>query len=310
MKIDAALIWGLSLALCFLPDGLWQGAPMIPLLILFSFPHFVATYVIWGTRLTSWKSEILAMAFPLVFLATCAVLEGQRGWAASLPYLGTYLYLTYHFARQCFGAAWWGSLRLGCHFGRFTRYWLEAWFLVVPAVALYALFSQRPPRTLFYHEVQLQQLPPEAVPSLYVLIGLVLVATCAALMLHYHRTRQRGVLWSFVMLAIPLIWFLPPFQSAEWIPLIPLLHALQYAPFWGRLLWHKPTPWYLKCAHYGVFVLAGWVLFRWWPLRLVGLTGHYWWYGAWIAMLNAHHFWIDGRIWRLRDQRNQALFTS
>jgi len=310
MRLDAVMVWGVSLLLLLLPLSIWQGLPLIPLLIAFSFPHFVATYVIWQGKVTSWRQEWAALGFPVAYLGLCWWAESGPGWVKSLPYQLTYLYLVYHFARQTYGAALWGGLRLGCQFTRPQKRWLGLWFLSVPSTAIYAFFAQTKPRTLFYHPIKPWILPTAPIPYLYLLLGVILVGTMISLGLHYHQQKKAGVLWPVVMLALPLIWFLPPFHASQWVPLIPLLHAIQYAPFWSKLLWASPTPWYKKCAHYLAFVAVGWLLFRWMPLRLVDLTNITVFYAMWIGMLNAHHFLIDGRIWKLSDEKNRALFTS
>lgn len=311
MYLDALLIFGSSFIVYFLPVAVWKGLPLIPLLIAFSFPHFVATYVIWGSKRQLWLTEKLGLFYPFIFLSFCWLAEQSAERAvSSLPYQLTYIYLIYHFARQMYGAALWGAYRLNFKPSKELKICFNAWFLGVPLCALYNGFLNKPPRVLFYHEVQPWVLPQWPVLILWTALGLILFLVLFFSAKDYHRQRSSGLLWPLVMLLLPLFWFLPPFHSAEWVPLIPLLHALQYAPFWGRLLWSSTTPLLYKIGHYLAFVLLGWIIFRWLPLSLSDALSSSAVYAAWIAMLNAHHFWIDSRIWKLKDEKNSVLFTS
>lgn len=311
MKMAGLLVWGVSFLLWFLPVKVWQGLDPVPMLIAFSFPHFMATYVIWGTKRRSWKQEWPSLAFPVAFLGLCYLLEktGNRA-LSSIPFHLTYGYLIYHFGQQTFGASLWGGYQLGMRPSPVLKRALQVWFLAVPFVSTYTLYAEKTPRVLFYYTVKSWSPPIVVIPYLYLMLGIVLLSVLFFMARHYQQHRETGVLWPIAMLSLPLIWFLPPFRSPYWIPIIPLLHALQYAPFWSRMLWSSTTPWWHKCLHYLAFVAMGWVVFRGLAYNINYFTGGAISYGAWIAMLNAHHFWIDGRIWKLSDEQNRALFTG
>lgn len=311
MYLEALLIFGTSFIVYLLPVAVWKGLPLIPLLIAFSFPHFVATYVIWGTKRRLWETEKLGLAFPLIFILGCWLADlSPNRYINSLPYHLTYIYLVYHFARQMYGASMWGAYRLRFRPGSNLKLGLNFWFLIVPFTALYSGFRTNPPTVLFYHEVLSWPLPEWPVFVLWITLAATLVFVLILSVKEYLTQKSAGVLWPLIMLLLPLFWFLPPFHTAEWVPLVPLLHALQYLPFWGKLLWKSTTPLFYKIGQYLLFVLFGWFLFRWFPLSISNIFSTSKVYAIWIAMLNAHHFWIDSRIWKLRDEKNSALFIS
>ncbi len=313
MRWDAFFIWGLSFSLLLLPVGVIRGQSLEGLMILISYPHFVATYALWGQRVKNWKQEWLPTAFPFVFLGIVQLTGTMADdfWR-SLPYKLTYLYLLYHFALQIFGAALWGAYRSGFQIGRRSKVLLRFWFLILPLCSWYQQELLSPVWRIFYFEVAAWTLPAEGLSTLLITAWLGSVVLTISLFLDYRRSTSLGVLWIFAVAAVPVIWFLPPFRRGEWLPLLPLLHAIQYMPFWRRLLWpaSNEVTWIKKILVYGLFVLAGWLLFRFLPLQVaVPFMGVHA-VSMWIAMLNAHHFVIDGRIWKLRDQKNQTLFIE
>lgn len=312
MKWDAFFIWGLSFSLLLLPVGAVYKLNQEWLLILISYPHFVATYALWGQRVRNWKEEWLPMAFPFVFLMVLQLTSSMADdfWR-SLPYKLTYLYLLYHFALQIFGAALWGGYRGGFAVSARTKHILRAWFLLLPACSWYQQELLSPVWRIFYFEVSAWSIPAWGLTTLLLAVWGGLGVLTVSLFLDYRQAPGRGILWIFAVAIVPVLWFLPPFQRGEWLPLLPLLHAAQYLPFWRRLLWpdtQKPQL-AVRALTYGGFMLVGWLLFRAAPLQLAVP-----WLGVqamsmWIAMLNAHHFVIDGRIWKLSDQKNRALFS-
>jgi hypothetical protein len=76
--------------------------PYLPfLLILFSFPHFMATYGIWFGRVKEWKREWWPLLFPFVYLAVFFLaLKGMIPVRIDMIIKLSYVYLIYHFSQQ------------------------------------------------------------------------------------------------------------------------------------------------------------------------------------------------------------------
>lgn len=304
IHLDAVFILGASILLILLPREVWPKLPLTPSLVLLSYPHFVATYLIWLVKKRSWREEWWPVLFPCLFLAACLGTERLSLTWSGLPYKLTYLYLLYHFAQQTYGASLWLVYRNGGQLGAGIKRGLRAWLLLVPLCAAYQVEVFRAPSTLFFHPVEKWALPLGGLEVLWGLLGVCALLLLALIVRDYHRRRDKTLLWVLGTMALQLWWFLPPFFSSVWVQVIPLLHALQYVPFWSRLWWTRPLPWGHKALHYLGFMLGGYLLFRFIPWQGLG-------FGArWVALLNAHHFVIDGRIWKLRDERNRPLFES
>jgi hypothetical protein len=309
MILDSIMIWGVSFSLLFLPFSLVSGLAGTPWLIALSFPHFVATYVVWARWVRSWRQEWWPLLFPFLFLGAVFASGAYFGPAIKgVIFKLTYVYLLYHFGQQLYGVALWGGYKQKFALRATSKWVLRSWFLLLPFSYWYQQEISSGVTVVFYQEVIPFRLPEMGFTVLLSLIGVNVLALLAAAFFDYQKKPSKGVLWILAVAALPVLWFLPPFQRAEWIPLIPLLHAVQYMPFWSRMIWKEKTPWYYRPLVYGLFVAVGWLLFRYLPMGQFAAAGRLDWVAAWIAMLNAHHFVIDGRIWKLRDEKNGALF--
>jgi hypothetical protein len=277
------------------------------LLLIFSFPHFMATYWVWISRVRDWKQEWLPLSFPLIYLVIF--------WQASLGHLGdsalqvilkcSYLYLMYHFAQQLYGVSLWVSGRSGIFYSRNRKLILRFVFLSASLYGWIEMEMRGVANTLFYRPV-----PNWGLHSNYIIFAFTAVcifSLLATVIAFYDYVKTKNLKQLVVMgpMGLAWLWFLPP-MGQYLILLLPILHAIQYFPFikmksQGLSSWS----WLILSA---VLVSSGWFFFRWLPFYFPAKPFEETIWAAFVlTFFNNHHFFIDGRIWKLRDPLNQDL---
>ena len=337
---DLFLGCGLAYALVFIfqsisGDGLRAFAPiaLVPLFnLLTSSPHYGATLL----RAYERREDRRAYAFFTVYatLTLCAFFM----WGLYDPFVGSCVltvYLTWspwHYSGQNYGISLMFLGRRGVVVTQTTRRLLRASFVLSFVLTIFALHGQRPVTS--YAPVGLEnasyRLYPLGIPSDVLAFGMnatalayvgVIVGLVAGLL---RRASMRDVFPVLCLIGTQALWFSAPALARQW----GVFHGLEpfsieyaaYAFVWIatghsiQYLWI--TAYYARVsgrfhshsAFYGKALLAGvsiWTL----PALLFapGLLGKLP-YDAGLgvlvaAVVNLHHFIIDGVIWKLRDGR-------
>lgn len=283
------------------------GAYLPWLFLVFSFPHFMATYWVWFSRVESWKKEWLPLSFPLVyvlifFMATKGLFGAD---AVEIILKSSYLYLLYHFAQQLYGVTLWLGYKSGVVYSIYQKLSLRAFFIVAALYAWIEMETRGVVNILFYHSVSHWNLPSEYVTASFFLVFVFTLISIVWCLMSYFKSKNAKRLLTLIPMGVAWLWFLPPFNQ-NMILLLPIFHGIQYLPFIklkGRAL--SGTYWLVLS---GVFIGLGWFFFRWLPFHLPVTTFEGTLWPAFIlTLLNNHHFFIDGRIWKLRDPSNQDL---
>lgn len=290
--------------------GDFLGAYAPWLFLIFSFPHFMATYWVWISRVKSWKNEWIPLSFPLLylvlfFLATKEVF-GVNGVEYILKF--SYLYLLYHFTQQLYGVTLWLNYKNGVVYSEKRKWLLRGLYLVAGFYAWLEMEMRGVVNILFYHSVSSWNLPSEYITAGFILIFALTVINMSLCFYDYFKFKNIKSLIALAPMGVAWLWFLPPFNQ-KMIFLLPVFHGIQYLPFIkmkGRAL--SSIHWFILSV---TFVASGWVFFRWLPFQIqTTVFAGTLWPALIISLLNNHHFFIDGRIWKLRDVENQDLLNG
>ena len=285
--------------------------PYVPwLFLLFSFPHFMATYWVWNSRVKTWKKEWLPLLFPVLYLV--AFVGSSRGWfggsALEMLLKCSYLYLLYHFAQQLYGVTLWINGQNKIFYSYKHKLFLRGLFLSTCLYAWLEMEMRGVVKVLFYHSVSSWGLHSDYLVSIFLLVAILSLVNIFWSFYDFYKTKDLKHLLSIGPIGLAWLWFLPPLNK-NMIMLLPVLHGIQYLPFIkikARKL--NLSKWLTLSV---IFIASGWVFFRWLPLffPFKVLEGTLW-PALILSLLNNHHFLIDGRIWKLKDPENQDLFTS
>lgn len=307
------LIAGISylfFALTLIGDSKIVGPFAPALFLIFSFPHFMATYWVWISRVKSWKDEWLPLFFPMLYLSLFLVaVSGRLGDSGVEVILKcSYLYLLYHFAQQLYGVTVWLNFKAGVNYSSRRKSLLRWLFLVACFYSWTEMEMRGVSTTLFYHSVSSWNLH-----SNYIFAGFISIFALSCIMItwsffDYFKTKNLNHLICIGPIGLAWLWFIPPLNQ-NMLFLLPFFHGVQYLPFIfmkNRKL--SPLKWVVLFA---AFIGSGWLFFRWLPisLPLKPLPGTLW-PAMILSLLNNHHFLIDGRIWKLRDPENKDLLTT
>jgi len=282
----------------------------LPFFVLLSnSAHFAASTVRLYSKPDAYRTwPFLTMAFPLVALVIVTVCMFQAGRLG--PHLQS-LYLTwspYHYAAQAYGLAVVYSYRSGCRLADTDKKLLR-WVSLLP---FFFNFITAP-------EVGLQWLAPQTLLAntqlqsglLFLRYTLIVLALAGPLLLFVK-------VWRSASGPMPLISILTVVTNGIWFFTLPPLDAFVYATvFHGVqylaivIIFHvkhqlsrpqnKRGTLYHVVWFYGASLLLGYGLFNCLPLAYV-LAG----FGQVesvllvVAVINLHHFIVDGYVWRLR----------
>jgi hypothetical protein len=280
------------------------------LLILISFPHFMATYWLWWQRVGSWKLEAGPLLFPVLYF--CLFFMSTQDWELFLSTSSilkiSFLYLLYHFAQQFYGVLVWFCYSIGLKFASWEKASLRSYFLVIAFYTWVQMELRGELKVLFYHPVDAWPLPLYVADiGFFLVLGLTLLTTVVFL-LKFFAFKKLSTLYPLGILSLGWLWFIPPFCQ-KLIYYLPILHGLQYLPF--ILMKGKVRQFRYWILAIGGFIVTGHLLFRNLPFDLTpSLFPGNLWPAFILSLLNNHHFLIDGRIWKLRDPENKSLLTS
>jgi hypothetical protein len=186
-----------------------------------------------------------------------------------------------------------------------TKLLLRSIFLLMGLYTLMEMELRGATQVLFYMNVPLVSFSTKLFP---VVMGLFFF--CATVFISYSfwlffRTKNLSSFAALPGIGAAFIWFIPPF-SHDLVYYLPIVHGLQYYPFIYMKMKHLAAwKWALFVVSCGI---SGWLFFRWVPFaKGVGPMTGVLWTSMVLTLLNNHHFIIDGRIWKLRDPRNEDL---
>ena len=294
------------------------------LAIVFNYPHFMATvYRAYHTRENFEKYKILTLHVTVLMVLTGVLLHA---WPKLLPWVFT-LYICWspwHYSGQNYGLLMMFARRSGATVATAERLWIRAAF-VVSYLMLLASFE-----TGGSGEPLILSLGLPARFTLWARLALA-VAFALFVVLGFRRlVSQAGwdAMTAPILLAITqFLWFVLPtlleLRSTYQIPqtqyssgILAVLHSAQYiwvtsyyqqreARAAGLSKWHAAA-YFLTLVAGGIalFIPGPWLVS--YVLRFDFTTSLL----IFTALVNIHHFILDGAIWKLRDSRVASMLID
>jgi hypothetical protein len=294
------------------------AAPALALALTVVGMHYAATY---RRAYASWD---IVRAHPYVTLVAPVVLAAAAGAAlrwprgiAPLYFLAYVLWSGYHYSRQSVGIAALYPLRQGSPLDAGEKRLLAlplyaSWLLSLVAFLQPGAGGRSPAHTYVRASYPGLELGRWAL----IAAGAVLVASALALVRLARARARRDVplpAESYVVLAAQVVWFVGGvFDLLFAALLVPVFHSVQYLALtsWHHAKSHPGGSRVRLLAVYGVTLLAVWLGLDHGSRMLLATCG----VDPTLAVatiatfVNLHHFLLDGRIWRLREQRVRESF--
>jgi len=294
------------------------------LALFFNYPHYMATiYRAYHTAEDFRKYRIFTVHITLLVALTVIL---SHFWIRALPWLFT-VYLTaspWHYSGQNYGLFMMFARRAGAQPTSNERRALYAAFLISYAVLLLNFHTGHSADPLF---VSLNI--PAVISSRAQIVLAVAFVACSAFGLS-RLTSQAGfrrMVPSLTLFSTQCVWFLVPTllslvdrfqvpQSRYSTGVLAVMHSAQY--LWITSYYAKreaattPGRSWRPLAYFTILMVGGIALFIPGPW-LSSLVFHFDFTRSFLlftALVNIHHFILDGAIWKLRDRRIAALLVN
>ena len=293
------------------------------LALVFNFPHYMATiYRVYHTREDFEKYRIFTVHITALILLT---LLASHFWYAALPWLLT-IYLTWspwHYSGQNYGLFMMFTRRAGASPSNGERRALHAAFFVSYLV-LFVNFH-----TGVSHDPMFVSLGiPARISDLAVMALGAAFLGCAIFGLRRlpGQVGWRPLLPALTLFSTQFIWFLLPTvlslggrlqipQSRYSTGVLAIMHSAQYlwiTSYYARREAQAKRSGWRPLVYFAILMTGGIALFIPGPW-LASRVFHYDFTASFLiftALVNIHHFILDGAIWKLRDGRIAALLLN
>jgi len=300
------------------------SATFYGLAIFFNYPHYMATlYRAYHTAEDFRKYRIFTVHITLLIALT---LVAAHFWYGALPWLFT-IYLTWspwHYSGQNYGLFMMFARRAGAKPSENARQALYGAFLCSYLILVLTFHTGISRDPLFIS----LGIPEKASLAMMAIFGAAFIGFSAfGLASLQKQIGWRPLLPSLTLFSTQFLWFLLPtaLTFAEGLQVtesrysngvLALMHSAQYlwitsyyarreASAKGKRAWHP-------LAYFGVLIAGGIALFvpgPWIASRVFhyDLTASFLLFSA---LVNIHHFILDGAIWKLRDGRIAGMLLN
>jgi tetratricopeptide (TPR) repeat protein len=294
------------------------------LALFLNYPHYMATiYRAYHTEEDFRKYRIFTVHVTLLVALTVI---WSHFWLRALPWIFT-VYLTaspWHYSGQNYGLFMMFARRAGARPSSSERRALYSAFLISYAI-LFLNFHTGPSLDPLFVSLNL----PVAISSpAQVLLAIAFVA-CSAFGLYRLRSQAsfRDMIPSLTLFSTQCVWFLVPTllslverfrvpQSRYSTGILAVMHSAQYlwitSYYAKREAAAREARTWQPFVYFTILVVGGIALFIPGPW-LSSLVFHYDFTRSFLlftALINIHHFILDGAIWKLRDGRIAALLVN
>jgi tetratricopeptide (TPR) repeat protein len=301
----------------------WSTAFYV-LALFFNYPHYMATiYRAYHTREDFNKYRIFTVHITLLLALTVIL---SHVWPRALPWIYT-VYLTtspWHYSGQNYGLFMMFARRAGSPPSTTERRALYATFVISYAVLLLNFHTGHSADPLF---ISLNI--PQAISSRAQIVLAIAFVICSVFGLSrlIAQAGFRRLIPSLTLFSTQCVWFLVPMllsllerfqvpQSRYSTGVLAVMHSAQY--LWITSYYAKreaaatpDRPW-RPLAYFTILAVGGIALFIPGPW-LSSLVFHFDFTRSFLlftALINIHHFILDGAIWKLRDGRIAALLVN
>jgi tetratricopeptide (TPR) repeat protein len=293
------------------------------LAIVFNYPHFMATiYRAYHTKEEFIKYRVFTLHLTLLLVLTGLL---AHAWFPLVPWVFT-LYICWspwHYSRQNFGLLMMFLRRNGATVNTAERRLLHYAFVASYIMLLISFQTGASGDPL----VLSLGLPARFAHPAELLMAAVFLVLSAVAFMRLAKSGLRALAAPLTLLLSQFLWFLVPIllalamrieipQSRYSSGILAVLHSAQYlwitsyyaqreARAAGRVGWSR-------LAYFGALIAGGIALFIPGPW-IVSYVFHYDFAVSFLiftALVNIHHFILDGAIWKLRDSRVATLLTA
>jgi tetratricopeptide (TPR) repeat protein len=294
------------------------------LALFFNYPHYMATiYRAYHTKEDFEKYRIFTVHITLLLVLTVIL---SHFWIAALPFIFT-LYLTaspWHYSGQNYGLFMMFARRAGAQPSTLERRALYSASIISYAVLLLSLHTGSSGDPLF---ISLNI--PETISTRAQCALAIAFVACSVFGLSrlISQAGFRRMIPSLTLFSTQCVWFLVPtllsllekFQvprSRYSTGVLAVMHSAQY--LWITSYYAKreaataPNRAWRPFSYFAILVAGGIALFIPGPW-LSSLVFHFDFTRSFLlftALVNIHHFILDGAIWKLRDGRIAALLVN
>lgn len=284
-------------------------------------PHYMATvYRAYGTRQDFSKYRFFTLHVTVLILLTVLLLHWRPAW---IPYIFTLyiLWSPWHYTGQNFGLALMMARRNGAQPTQFTRNLIHFAFLnsyLLWAVEINTIDNDDP------HILSLNLAQSLAHPLEIILIIVTLASGAGGIIALLKFGGIRKMIAPITLFITQFLWFVFPIilRSFTSVKLSPLFYTTGMLAFMhcAQYLW--VTSYYARreaagkhwnfWKYYFVLIVGGialfipgpWLISRFFHQDLVESLLIF------IALVNIHHFILDGAIWKLRDGKIARLLLG
>lgn len=300
------------------------GVAFYALALVFNYPHYMATlYRAYHTREDFRKYRIFTVHITGLIILTGLLAHFSF---AVLPWLIT-IYLTWspwHYSGQNYGLFMMFLRRSGAQPTPTQRRALYSAFLLSYGFLFLALHTGASGDPLFIS----LGIPAKLSLVLRAIFGIGFVAaSCFGLIAAGKKIGVRAMIPSLTLLSSQTLWFIAPSllaliaglqvpQSRYSTGVLAIMHSVQYlwiTTFYARkeAAFKRLTGW-KPLAYFAALIVGGIALFIPGPW-LASYVFHYDYSASFLiftALVNIHHFILDGAIWKLRDGRIASLLLN
>jgi len=294
------------------------------LALFFNYPHYMATvYRAYHRSEDFNKYRIFTVHTTLLVIATAVV---SHFWYRALPFIFT-LYLTWspwHYSGQNYGILMMFARRAGARPSDNVRHAMYAAFLLSYGI-LFLNFHTGPSTDPLFVSLNI----PGIVSSQLQIICAVVFIGCSAFAISrlVGDAAWRSMIPSLTLFSTQFVWFLLPTvlsfgerfrvpQSRYSTGVLAVMHSAQYlwitSYYTGREARAEGRQNWRPFAYFAVLVAGGIALFIPGPWVASHLF-HFDFTRSFLiftALVNIHHFILDGAIWKLRDGRIANLLLN
>lgn len=276
------------------------------LLILFSYPHFIASYFwFYKNKTLSQENRFVGKYLPVMIIALLILVYSLKvDFLLQGLLIAAWILLFWHFAKQSYGC----SVFLGRQgFPLTSKSLLLYSYLSLAGFGFLNIQKQESQILLFKSYVRVFKVPEMFSLALLAAAWILFFAFVATYAKQAGSETTAEKLKKISVISIPwvanLMWF-STWTVESFFVLIPVFHALQYAPFilQGISRLQNESKAFIKSL-VSIFVISflffvglPLIVNSWWPEIAQGLVTSV------FIFFNLHHFFIDSVGWRLSQE--------
>lgn len=258
------------------------------LLLLFSYPHFVFSFLVLRTSRMAYQNKIFwGILLPIFLFSIVFAISSQNSLIPSVLVQVLYFYLLWHFAKQSFGVSLWlqKNHSLGEGFKKSTHFLnlLIAFFAYV--------ISQRGSGSLILFKTYSESINwrEDIVHGVLIFTSLSLILWLIYFGFKILQNPSRNRVFALLPTITLFLVFSLSYIDAKFVLLAVLMHGLQYYPFAAHSVkWTKKRLAILLILSLGIFFAPDFIFIanNEKILSVIFIT------------INLHHFMMDTVLWK------------